>query len=143
MSKRLDVGDLAFPFTGDSVRGAFQRAGVEPISVQVMTDRMTGQSRGFGFVEVAGEQEAQTAINALHGHELDGRNLTVNEARERTPGGGGGGGGFRGGGGGGGGGGFRGGGRGGGGGGGGRGGGGGGRGGDRGRGGRGDRGDRW
>src|SRR5262245_41438427 len=145
MSKRLDGGDLGLHSTEDSVRGAFQRAGVEPISVQVMTDRMTGQSRGFGFVEVAGEQEAQTAINALHGTELDGRNLTVNEARERTPGGGGGGGGFRGGGGGGGGGGFRGGGGGGrGGGGGGRGGGGGGRGGgDRGRGGRGDRGERW
>src|SRR6185369_12323700 len=140
MSKRLYVGNLAFHSTEDSVRSAFQRAGVEPVSVQVMTDRMTGQSRGFGFVEVAGEQEAQAAIDALHG-----RALTVNEARERTPGGGGGGGGFRGGGGGGG---FRGGG--GGGGGGGRGGGGGGRGGGgrggdrggRGGGGR-DRGDRW
>src|SRR5690349_19501066 len=146
MSKRLYVGNLAFHSTEDSVRGAFQRAGVEPVSVQVMTDRMTGQSRGFGFVEVAGESEAQTAINALHGTELDGRNLTVNEARERTPGGGGGGGGFRGGGGGGGGGGYRGGGGGGGGrsgGGGGRGGGGGGRGGDRGRGGRGGDRERW
>lgn len=148
MSKRLYVGNLAFHSTEDSVRGAFQRCGVEPISVQVMTDRMTGQSRGFGFVEVAGEQEAQAAIDALHGKDLDGRALTVNEARERTPGGGGGGGGgFRGGGGGGGG--FRGGGGGGGGGGGrgggggGRGGGGGGRGGDRGRGGRSDRGERW
>src|SRR5262250_1479445 len=138
MSKRLYVGNLAFHSTEDSVRGAFQRAGVEPLSVQVMTDRMTGQSRGFGFVEVAGEQEAQTAINALHGKDLDGRTLTVNEARERTPGGGGGGG-FRGG---------VGGGRGGGGGGGrgGVGGGdrrGGGRGGNDRRGGRGDRGDRW
>src|SRR3954447_3723800 len=110
MSKRLYVGNLAFHSTEDSVRGAFQRAGVEPVSVQVMTDRMTGQSRGFGFVEVAGEPEAQAAIDALHGKDLDGRALTVNEARERTPGGGGGGGGgFRGGGGsgGGGGGGFR------------------------------------
>src|SRR6185369_17128143 len=103
MSKRLYVGNLAFHSTEDSVRGAFQRAGVEPVSVQVMTDRMTGQSRGFGFVEVAGEQEAQAAIDALHGKDLDGRALTVNEARERTPGGGGGGGGgFRSGGGGGG-----------------------------------------
>jgi RNA recognition motif-containing protein len=110
MSKRLYVGNLAFHSTEDSVRGAFQRAGVEPLSVQVMTDRMTGQSRGFGFVDVAGDQEAQAAIDALHGKDLDGRALTVNEARERTPGGGGGGGGggFRsGGGGGGGGGGFR------------------------------------
>src|SRR5580700_6018494 len=105
MSKRLYVGNLAFHSTEDSVRGAFQRAGVEPLSVQVMTDRMTGQSRGFGFVDVAGDQEAQAAIDALHGKDLDGRALTVNEARERTPGGGGGGGGgggFRGGGGGGG-----------------------------------------
>ena len=108
MPKRLYVGNLAFHSTEDSVRSAFQRAGVEPISVQVMTDRMTGQSRGFGFVEVGTDQEAQAAIAALHGQDIDGRALTVNEARERTPGGGGGGfrggggGGFRGGGGGGG-----------------------------------------
>jgi RNA recognition motif-containing protein len=102
MPKRLYVGNLAFHSTEDSVRSAFQRAGVEPISVQLMTDRMTGQSRGFGFVEVGTDQEAQAAIAALHGQDIDGRALTVNEARERTPGGGGGGGGFRGGGGGGG-----------------------------------------
>ncbi|WP_170228864.1 RNA recognition motif domain-containing protein [Polyangium fumosum] len=154
MSKRLYVGNLAFHSTEESVRSAFQSAGVEVVGVQVMTDRVTGQSRGFGFVDVAGDKEAQAAIDALHGKSLDGRTLTVNEARERTPGGGGGGGGFRGGGGGGMGGGGGGGGYGGGGGGGGgRGGGGGGRGGDRrgGRGGggggrdrgRGDRGDRW
>src|SRR5271170_4000582 len=100
MSKRLYVGNLAFHSTEDSVRGAFQSAGIEVLSVQLMTDRMTGQSRGFGFVDVAGDQEAQAAIDALHGKDLDGRALTVNEARERTPGGGGGGGGFRGGGGG-------------------------------------------
>ena len=103
MPKRLYVGNLAFHSTEDSVRGAFQQAGVEPISVQLMTDRMTGQSRGFGFVEVGTDQEAQAAIEQLHGKDVDGRALTVNEARERTPGGGGGGGGgFRGGGGGGG-----------------------------------------
>jgi RNA recognition motif-containing protein len=120
-SRRLYVGNLAFHSTEDSVRGAFERAGTEVLAVQVMTDRMTGQSRGFGFVEVAGEREVRAAVEALHGRELDGRLLTVNEARERAPGGGGG---FRGTGGGG-----RGGGR-----------GGGGRGG---RGGRGDREDRW
>jgi RNA recognition motif-containing protein len=97
MPKRLYVGNLAFHSTEDSVRGAFQQAGVEPISVQLMTDRMTGQSRGFGFVEVGTDQEAQAAIEQLHGKDVDGRALTVNEARERTPGGGGGGGGFRGG----------------------------------------------
>ncbi|HRI65926.1 MAG TPA: RNA-binding protein, partial [Polyangium sp.] len=103
MSKRLYVGNLAFHSTEESVRSAFQSAGVEVLSVQVMTDRVTGQSRGFGFVDVAGDKEAQAAIEALHGKQLDGRSLTVNEARERTPGGGGGGGGgggFRGGGGG-------------------------------------------
>jgi len=103
MSKRLYVGNLAFHSTEDSVRSAFQSAGVEVLGVQVMTDRVTGQSRGFGFVDVAGDKEAQAAIAALHGQPLDGRTLTVNEARERTPGGGGGGGGgFRSGGGGGG-----------------------------------------
>ncbi|UQA60107.1 RNA recognition motif domain-containing protein [Polyangium aurulentum] len=103
MSKRLYVGNLAFHSTEESVRSAFQQAGVEVLNVQVMTDRVTGQSRGFGFVDVAGDKEAEHAINQLHGKSLDGRTLTVNEARERTPGGGGGGGGgFRGGGGGGG-----------------------------------------
>ena len=93
MSKRLYVGNLAFHSTEDSVRDAFVRAGVEVLGVQVMTDRVTGQSRGFGFVDVAGDREAQVAIEQLHGKQLDGRALTVNEARERTPGGGGGGGG--------------------------------------------------
>ncbi|WP_434043535.1 MULTISPECIES: RNA recognition motif domain-containing protein [Sorangium] len=104
MSKRLYVGNLAFHSTEDSLRNAFEAAGVEVLSIQLMTDRMTGQSRGFGFVEVS-DAQAQAAINALHGKDLDGRTLTVNEARERTGGpggGGGGGGGFRGGGGGGG-----------------------------------------
>src|SRR6185503_9863344 len=100
MSKRLYVGNLPFHCTEDQIRGAFQTAGVEVMSVQVMTDRMTGQSRGFCFVDVAGDREAQAAIEALDGKDFEGRALTVNEARERTPGGGGGGGGFGGGGGG-------------------------------------------
>ncbi len=91
MSKRLYVGNLAFHSTEESVRSAFVRAGIEPLSVQLMLDRMTGQSRGFGFVDVAGDMEAKAAIDALHGTSLDGRVLTVNEARERTPNGGGGG----------------------------------------------------
>lgn len=90
MSKRLYVGNLAFHSTEDSVRQAFQQVGVEVTAVQVMMDRMTGQSRGFCFVDVPGDQEAQAAIEALHGKDLDGRTLTVNEARERTGGGGGG-----------------------------------------------------
>src|SRR5262245_12391466 len=91
MSKRLYVGNLPFHCTEDQIRNAFTTAGVEALSVQVMTDRMTGQSRGFCFVDVAGDREAQAAIEALDGKDLEGRPLTVNEARERTPGGGGGG----------------------------------------------------
>jgi RNA recognition motif-containing protein len=91
MSKRLYVGNLAFHSTEDSVRQAFQQAGIEVTNIQVMMDRMTGQSRGFCFVDVPGDQEAQQAIELLHGKDLDGRTLTVNEARERTGGGGGGG----------------------------------------------------
>jgi len=91
MSKRLYVGNLPFHCTEDQIRTAFQGAGVEVMSVQVMTDRMTGQSRGFCFVDVAGDREAQAAIEALDGKDFEGRALTVNEARERTPGGGGGG----------------------------------------------------
>ena len=86
MSKRLYVGNLAFHSTEDSVRGAFQRVGIEALGVQLMTDRMTGQSRGFGFVDVAGDNEVRTAIQALHGKDLDGRALTVNEAREHVRG---------------------------------------------------------
>ncbi|AUX36976.1 RNA-binding protein [Sorangium cellulosum] len=89
MSKRLYVGNLAFHSTEDNLRNAFETAGVEVLSIQLMTDRMTGQSRGFGFVEVS-DAQAQAAINALHGKDLDGRTLTVNEARERTGGPGGG-----------------------------------------------------
>jgi RNA recognition motif-containing protein len=142
MGTRLYVGNLSFQATADSVRSAFSEQG-EVTDVHLVTDRETGQSRGFAFVTMGSEQEAQKAISAMNGSMLDGRALRVNEAEERQQRGGGG---FRGGGGGGGGGGFRGGGGGGGGGYGG-GGGGGGRGGDRGgRGGGdrgGDRGGRW
>jgi RNA recognition motif-containing protein len=136
MGNRLYVGNLSFHTTTDVLRQAFAGAG-EVTDAHVVTDRETGRSRGFGFITMASEEQAQAAIQAMNGADLDGRPLRVNEAEERPQrGGGGGGGGFRGGGGGGGGG-FGGGG----GGGGRRGGGGGGRG--RGGGDRGDRGDRW
>jgi RNA recognition motif-containing protein len=133
MAKRLYVGNLSYSTTDQRLREMFAQHG-EVLSAELILDRMTGQSRGFGFVEMASPAEATRAIEAMHGADLDGRSLVVNEARERSgPVGGGGGGGFGGGGGGGGGGGFRGGGGGGGGGGGRRGGGGGGgRGGERG-----------
>lgn len=103
MSTRLYVGNLAFHTTDEALRTAFARFG-EVSEVHLVTDRMTGQSRGFGFVTMGTPQEAQKAIEGMNGTSLDGRALRVNEAEERAPrpgGGGGGGGGRRGGGGGG------------------------------------------
>ncbi len=102
MSKNLYVGNLSFDTTSDDLRQAFEAYG-SVTSASVITDRETGRSRGFGFVEMADGGDA--AIEAMNGAELQGRSLTVNEARprqERRGGGGGGGGGYRGGGGGGG-----------------------------------------
>jgi|SRR5437868_12153281 len=102
MATKLYVGNLSFQTTSDELKDHFAQAGnVE--SASVVEDRMTGRSRGFGFVEMATAEEAAAAIEQLNGKEFAGRNLTVNEARPRTdrPGGGyGGGGGNRGGGGG-------------------------------------------
>jgi len=138
MATKLYVGNLTYQMTDQELHDLFAEAG-NVASAQVVTDRYTSQSRGFGFVEMASEDEAQQAIAAINGRNVGGRALVVNESRPREGGGGGGGrsggGGYGGGGGGGsygGGGGSYGGGSGGGGGGGGRSGGGGGRGGDRG-----------
>src|SRR5437763_12003025 len=101
MATKLYVGTLSFQTTSDELKDHFAQAGsVE--SASVVEDRMTGRSRGFGFVEMATAEEAAAAIEQLNGKEFAGRNLTVNEARPRTdrPGGGYGGGGGRGGGGG-------------------------------------------
>jgi RNA recognition motif-containing protein len=106
------VGNLAYSTNDESLRVAFSAYG-EVASARVVSDRMTGRSKGFGFVEMPDRAQAQSAIDALNGKELDGRTLRVNESQpkpreERGGAGGGGGGGFRGGaGGGGGGGGFR------------------------------------
>lgn len=101
MSKNLYVGNLPFSVTSESLRHAFERYG-KVTSASVVTDRESGRSRGFGFVEM--DNGGDEAIAAMNGAEMDGRQLTVNEARPRTErsGGGGGGGGYRGGGGGGG-----------------------------------------
>jgi len=103
MGKRLYVGNLSYDSTEDSIRAAFSASG-NVTDVHVMSDRDTGRPRGFGFVEMGSDAEAQAAIEAMDGANLDGRNIKVNEARERQPrsGGGGGGGGYGGGGGGGG-----------------------------------------
>lgn len=82
MSKRLFVGNLPFSATEDQLRQLFSQHG-EVTSANIVTDRFTNRSRGFAFVEMMNDQAAQAAISALHGHTLDGRSLTVNEARER------------------------------------------------------------
>jgi RNA recognition motif-containing protein len=92
MGKRLYVGNLTYSTTDDSLRQMFEPHG-QVNSAQVIMDRDTGRSKGFGFVEMANDQEAANAIQALNGQQVDGRALTVNEARPRTEGGGGGGGG--------------------------------------------------
>ena len=103
---RIYVGNLSFDSTDADLRAAFTPFG-EVGSAQVVIDKFSQRSRGFGFVEMGNGTEAQAAIAALNGRDLHGRQLTVNEARERSEsrgaqGGGGGGGGFGGGGGGGG-----------------------------------------
>ena len=98
MTKKLYVGNLSFQTTEGDLDELFAQAG-EVESVRIITDRDTGRSRGFGFVEM-GEDNAEKAIAQFNGTELDGRALTVNEARpqvKREGGGGGGGGGGRGG----------------------------------------------
>jgi RNA recognition motif-containing protein len=101
MAKRLYVGNLKYTVTSEQLQEIFEQFGAVS-SAQVLSDRETGRSRGFGFVEMPNDDEAQSAIDTLDGQDHDGRRLTVNEARPRTPGGGGGGGGgYRGGGGGG------------------------------------------
>ncbi len=92
MGTRLYVGNLSYNVTESELRDTFAQHG-QVSSAQLVIDRMTGQARGFGFVEMATAADAQKAIDELNGVQLDGRALTVNEARERTGGGGGGGGG--------------------------------------------------
>ncbi|MGI9014784.1 MAG: RNA recognition motif domain-containing protein [Phycisphaerales bacterium] len=91
---RLYVGNLNYGTTEDSLRDAFSEFGqVDEISIP--TDRMTGRPRGFAFVQMTNDAEGKAAIEGLNGKDLEGRTLTVNEARERTPRSGGGGGGGR------------------------------------------------
>jgi len=101
VGKKLYVGNLSWGVTDDQLRSLFAAFGTVA-SAQVIVDRDTGRSKGFGFVEMGSDQEAQAAIDGMHGQTVDGRPLTVNEARPKEGGGGGrgGGGGGRGGGGG-------------------------------------------
>ena len=87
--KNIFVGNLSFGATEDKVRSMFEAYG--PVDrVSIVTDRDSGQPRGFGFVEMTNDAEGDRAIDALSGHELDGRSLTINEARPKTGGNGGG-----------------------------------------------------
>src|SRR5436305_3482341 len=86
MGKKLFVGNLNFKTNDDDLRTLFSQAGTCE-SATVMMDRATGRSRGFGFVEMSSDEEALKAIQQFNGYDFQGRNLNVNEARERTPGG--------------------------------------------------------
>jgi RNA recognition motif-containing protein len=90
--KNIYVGNLSFGATEDSVRSLFETHGTVT-RVNICTDRDTGQPRGFGFVEMANDAEGEKAIAAVNGIDLDGRTLSVNEARPKTERSGGGGGG--------------------------------------------------
>jgi len=99
--KNIYVGNMSFDLTEDELRTEFEAFG-QVIRASIVTDKATGRPRGFGFVEMANDNEAQQAIQNLNGKSLKGRAINVNEARGKSEGGGGGGGGGYGGGGGGG-----------------------------------------
>lgn len=82
MATKLYVGNISYNTNDNGLRDAFAKFGAV-VSAQVLMDRDTGRSRGFGFVEMENENDAQSAINGLNGQELDGRALTVNVARPR------------------------------------------------------------
>ena len=90
MGKRIYVGNLPWSMTSATLESLFSAHGTVN-SAEVISDRETGRSRGFGFVEMDSDDACQQAIEALNGSEVDGRPLTVNEARERAPRSGGGG----------------------------------------------------
>jgi cold-inducible RNA-binding protein len=83
MNTKLFVGNLSFNTTENDLQDAFTAHGTV-VEANLMTDRETGRPRGFGFVTMSSAEEAQKAVDALNGSTLDGRNLTVNEARPKT-----------------------------------------------------------
>lgn len=84
MSAKLFVGNLPFKATQEEISSLFSQHG-SVTEVQLMIDRMTGRPRGFGFVTMASDEDAQRAVNALHGFNMGGRDLTVNLARPMEP----------------------------------------------------------
>jgi RNA recognition motif-containing protein len=101
MGTRLYVGNLPYDTNEEQLRTLFQEGGRQVSEVKIITDRDTGRPRGFAFVEMASQSDADAAVNTLNGKDYGGRALTVNEAREQAPrgggrgAGGGGGGGYR------------------------------------------------
>lgn len=91
MGKKLYVGNLSYDMDSTGLESLFSQHGTVQ-SAQIITDRETGRSKGFGFVEMSTDDEANAAIEALNGQQNNGRSLTVNEAKPKTGGGGGGGG---------------------------------------------------
>ena len=89
MGSRLYVGNLPFTITEDSLSAALRQTGGTVKDVHIVMDRETGRPRGFAFAEMSTDAEAQAVIKALDGKALEGRNLTVNEAKPRSPSGGG------------------------------------------------------
>lgn len=84
MAQKLYVGGIAYATSDSALKDAFAQAG-NVVSATIIMDKMTGRSKGFGFVEMASDAEAQAAIDMWNGKELDGRKLTVNEARPMEP----------------------------------------------------------
>lgn len=84
MGKKLFVGNLPFSATDQSIKEAFSRCGTVE-SAKIITDRDTGRSKGFGFVEMSSDAEASEAISKLNGTELDGRAMSVSEAKPQAP----------------------------------------------------------
>ena len=80
MAKKLYVGNLSYDMTEDALKDTFSAAGTVESAI-IIKDKMSGRSKGFGFVEMSTDEEAQKAIEMFNGKELDGRALTVNEAR--------------------------------------------------------------
>jgi RNA recognition motif-containing protein len=88
--KKLYIGNLPFQATEEQITALFTQTGVTAANVTLVRDRFSGQPRGFGFVEINNDEEAERAIQGLNGHDFMGRNIVVNEARPPREGGGGG-----------------------------------------------------
>lgn len=84
MAKKLYVGNISYSTTEDQLEDLFSQYGTV-LNVNIVTDRYTNRSKGFGFVEMEEDDAAQAAISAINGNEMDGRELRVDEARERRP----------------------------------------------------------